>query len=84
MVAANPVYGLAFYLHVAVGLSSLCLRDKLGVYLDNFSVLVLYHAVLNILRTLYDIRVLESHLLARTKTEELLRSVLHEILALYP
>ena len=78
------MYGLALNLHVGISLSGLGLRDIFSMNLHDIAVSILYDALLWVLRALYDIRILESYLLARTESEELLRSILHEVIALNP
>ena len=76
--------GLALYLHIAVSLAGLCVRYQFCMYLHYFSILIPHHTVIDIFRALDDIRVFETHLLARAKPEKLLWRIFHKVVTLYP
>ena len=52
--------------------------------LYDIAVGILHAAFFNRLRALDDVRILETHFLARTETEEFLWSILHKVITLYP
>ena len=68
-------------LHTTVGTreSTAALRVVLGLYLNDITLSILCTS-----SALHDVCILQTDFLARCHTEELLRSVLHEIGALYP
>ena len=76
--------GLSLDLHVAVGLSRLGFGNEFSVNLYDVAVSILHHTLVDVLGTLDDIAVLESHLFARSESEELLGGIFHEVVALYP
>ena len=52
--------------------------------LNDITLCILHDTLLWILRALDDICILQTNLLTRTKTEELLWGILHEVVTLYP
>ena len=52
--------------------------------LGDVAVGILHHTLVDVFGTLDDIAVLESHLFARSESEELLGSIFHEVVALNP
>ena len=80
---AHPMQGLALYLAVGAWHAATAVGVVGGMYAGDVALGILLYALCGILVALYDVGVLQAHLLAGAQSHELLAAVLHEVLALY-